>query len=377
MANLLLKYLHSQVSLDVCERERSTTATTTTSEFEEVHPRTKPLDYQQQINLYKKYTELKKSPYITQSQEFNRRISSVIEKTGASRPKSTVELNTASLTEQQQQQQQQQPSDPTTTTRSAVETTSRASRKMTSDGKKSAKSKSTTQIDKQSSMNSSSFQNHQNSSNTDVKARINPSSYDKNRAVSQSPQRSGGQHNQNHDALVLDGPSSSASEGKRSARADEAGKKTKPNGFIKRLSMRFKSLSIENNADQQQQDQHGKKTTTTSARDKAKQKSKEEIYSEHHSSHMSQEKAMRNIMRQDSKTATTTTQPSAPQINNYYNPVNYNVTKNRQNQHRDSQDSNELDIDSKFSCTLFNFFLVPFYFKITLSIKIIYYVTQK
>ena len=40
----------------------------------------KPLDYQQQIDLYKKYTELKKSPQITQSQEFNRRISLVIEK---------------------------------------------------------------------------------------------------------------------------------------------------------------------------------------------------------------------------------------------------------------------------------------------------------
>lgn len=366
MTDLFLKYLHSQVSLDVCQQRPN-------EEFEEIQPRKQPqLDYQQQINLYKKYTELKKSPHITQSQEFNRRISVVIEKTGGTTSSGVGGASASGHTSRPKS------SDLYGKTQSAVESTSSSSiagtSRMTTDGsgsntkKSKSKSQSTTQIDKQGSMNSlnaaaTTDMKHSSSANNNSKSNSN------NRAVSQSPQRSGSVRRGKHQ-------DEAGADSKRSARVDEA-KKSKPNGFIKRLSMRFKSLSIENNDQQHQQQQHRDQDHERSSNDKKlkrtdsekrKQKSKEEIYSEQYANHMNREKAIRSIMnssggpvpatanhsnhneRQHQQQRSTTTTNNN---NNYnYYPVN---NSNNNNRRLENQNSNEIDIESKCLNEIFLF----------------------
>lgn len=354
MTDLLINYLHSQVSLDVCQRAAN-------PDFDELHTHnqtnntSKPLDYQQQINLYKKYTELKKHPNITQSQEFNRRISVVFEKAGggpANRTKSS-DFHT-SLSSGQSAGNIATSSH--NKTRSAIESSTPvvADKNMTSDGggKKAAKSKSqsTNYIDKQESM--STFE----------EKTTNENKTKTNRAVSQSPKRSSSSNVRQNEQAITDGPSSSSTtsgEGKRTTREDD-GKKTKSNGFIKRLSMRFRSLSIENNTEhghgQHKPERTDSKKLKRTDSEKKKEKSKEEIYSEQYSNHVNREKAIRDAVsvsnNNTSKSSSNNNSktPSAPSVNNHYYPVNYNVTSttNSRSARLQTQNSNDIDIESEF-----------------------------
>lgn len=351
MTDLLINYLHSQVSLDVCQRAANN------QDFEELptHNQTnntsKPLDYQQQINLYKKYTELKKHPNITQSQEFNRRISVVFEKAGGSSNRTKSSDFHTSLSSGQSAGNIATSSHKT---RSAIESSPVGDKNMTSDGggggsgkKAKSKSQSTTYIDKQENM--STFEEKTTNEKTKT-----------NRAVSQSPKRRSSSNVRQNEQAITDGPSSSSTtsgEGKRTAREDD-GKKTKSNGFIKRLSMRFRSLSIENNTDhgQHKPERADSKKLKRTDSEKKKEKSKEEIYSEQYSNHVNREKAMReaisvsnNTSKSSSSNNNNSKTPSAPSVNNHYYPVNYNVTSSTNSRSRSlqTQNSNDIDIESE------------------------------
>jgi len=201
----------------------------------------KPLDYQQQIDLYKKYTELKKSPQITQSQEFNRRISLVIEK-AVKQNKSTNEgLNNhhKSTTFEPTSNQEEEK------THSGHETTRNNSENNMNDHKK--KSQSTTNIDRESTKQGSLY-NLSNKSN---------------RTKSQSPSRANGKN-------------SPSEQQKQQAEVQQHSTEAKKkNGLIKRLSLRFKSHSVDH-ADDNHADNNKKKSKKQAQTDNSNNNNKQQ-----------------------------------------------------------------------------------------------------
>lgn len=284
MSNLFIKYLQKQVSLDVFNRS---------NEFQEIHPR-KPLDYQQQIDLYKKYTELKKHPQITQSQEFNRRISVVIEKTGA-RAKSPTTIN-------------QPPSEKTLSNTEKAPSTMTAN--IREDAKKPEKSQSTTNIEKESTKHGSLFTLHRDKKETSKSSR----------AMSQSPQRS----NQ---------------ERPTSSNKTDSEKKPK-NGLIKRLSLRFKSMSMDH-ADLDDHEAKKSSSKKTKRNDSVK-KSKEDVYSQNYAHHINKEKQKKsteNLYTTHRWNMENASKPSAPSEYSDYEMIKVRL-ENQQ------AGGNEIDIKS-------------------------------
>jgi hypothetical protein len=159
------------------------------------------LDYQQQIDLYKKYTELKKtSAKILETPAFNQKLGHLVE---------TTTKHHQRLYQNQQQQ----------ATKSTVETSPMSNDRNTSTSQKSSQSQSTSNLAKDSPKHSSLFSLSKNS-----KA-------EKNRPVSHSPNKN------NNDVNLIDSNS----------KLNEKPAKTRPksNSLIKRISFRFKSLSTD------------------------------------------------------------------------------------------------------------------------------------
>lgn len=306
-------------------------------EFDEINAK-KPLDYQQQIDLYKKYTELKRNPKIVQTESFNHRLSIVAEKTlGAKVFKAFQE-------QLKQQQAASTGNKVMMSDKEEVKTSALEEKKPNKKEKKTSKSQSTNDLDNQSRRGKGGGSGGGESNNLNHRDNLHRLEKNKsNRAVSNSPPR------RDHD----DSSPKTATE--------NAEKKHKSNGFIKRLSLRLKSHSI----DHPESSDTKKSKKDKEMNDKSHKSKKEASYPEKHN-HINNKALSAHADRASSQNANidrlgrneygkSNSFDQLSSINNRYDnsfgstskDVSYKIIKVRLDRERDySNDESAIDIQS-------------------------------